>query len=143
MAGKSSIKAFLLYLQFVYQSQITCKFVSVISILFHTADSLNSSIFYDFAFFIIYVTNKNDGPTQIFKTIFSNQCKWSFMTVAFAIPYLPQSMESGVRIVILGQLFRKPINHLLDGPMLVYDNALLKSTHFEKSALILDQLSAH
>lgn len=65
------------------------------------------------------------------------------MTVAFAIPYLPQSMESGVRIVNLGCLFRKLLNHLLDARKLVCDNALLKSTHFEKSALILDQLIAH
>lgn len=113
--------------------QITCKFVSVISILFHTADSLKQQhFFYDFAFFIIYITNKNDGPTQIFKTIFSNHWKWSFMTVAFAIPYLPQSMVSGGHIVISGCLFRKLLNHLLDSPTLVCDNALLKSTHFEK-----------
>lgn len=54
-----------------------------------------------------------------FSRHFPNNWKWSFMTVVFAIPYLPRSMESGVRIEISGCLFRKLLYHLLDGPLLV------------------------
>lgn len=54
-----------------------------------------------------------------FSRHFPNNWKWSFMTVVFAIPYLPRSMESGVRIEISGCLFKRLLNHLLDVPLLV------------------------
>lgn len=68
------------------------------------------------AFSILKFQNENGVVTLTFT--FSNNWKWSFMTVEFAIPYLPQSKKSGVCIVILGCLFRKLI-HSLDGPLLV------------------------
>lgn len=69
------------------------------------------------AFFILKLQNENGFFTLTFT--FSNNWKWSFMTVEFAIPYLPQSKKSGVCIVILGCLFRKLLIHSLDGPLLV------------------------
>lgn len=74
------------------------------------------SMFDIFAFSILKLQNENGVVTLTFT--FSNNWKWSFMTVEFAIPYLPQSKKSGVCIVILGCLFRKLI-HSLDGPLLV------------------------
>lgn len=74
------------------------------------------SMFDIFAFSILKLQNENGVVTLTFT--FSNNWKWSFMTVDFAIPYLPQSKKSGVCIVILGCLFRKLI-HSLDGPLLV------------------------
>lgn len=71
------------------------------------------SMFDIFAFSILKLQNENGVVTLTFT--FSNNWKWSFMTVEFAIPYLPQSKKSGVCIVILGCLFRKLI-HSLDGP---------------------------
>lgn len=74
------------------------------------------SMFDIVAFSILKLQNENGVVTLTFT--FSNNWKWSFMTVEFAIPYLPQSKKSGVCIVILGCLFRKLI-HSLDGPLLV------------------------
>lgn len=74
------------------------------------------SMFDIVAFSILKLQNENGVVTLTFT--FANNWKWSFMTVEFAIPYLPQSKKSGVCIVILGCLFRKLI-HSLDGPLLV------------------------
>lgn len=62
-----------------------------------------------FAFSILKLQNENGVVTLTFT--FSNNWKWSFMTVEFAIPYLPQSKKSGVCIVILGCLFRNLSTH--------------------------------
>lgn len=75
------------------------------------------SMFDIVAFSILKLQNENGFFTLTFT--FSNNWKWSFMTVEFAIPYLPQSKKSGVCIVILGCLFRKLLIHSLDGPLLV------------------------
>lgn len=73
------------------------------------------------------------GITQIIKTFFQK----SFMTVVFAIPYLPRSMESGVRMEISGCRFKKQLNHLLDGPLLV-----LTVTSLFLSILIISRAKA-
>lgn len=73
------------------------------------------------------------GITQIIKTFFQQ----SFMTVVFAIPNLPRSMESGVRMEISGCRFKKHLNHLLDGPLLV-----LTVTSLFLSILIISRAKA-
>lgn len=65
------------------------------------------------------------GITQIIKTFFQQ----SFMTVVFAIPYLPRSMESGVRMEISGCRFKKTTQPLIRWPFVGVNSNIAVLVH--------------